>query len=203
MTFQEVDTIIVMASTSATSAGTALYCSSHMSSRKLVSPAAYVYRDMSLVNNTLPSIVNCTSDSGLPRYLEYVQTAITHMRSEPPVTVGTLNPRSIIQPARYVTRHKARQVSVIGAFTTEVDTGDPGSGCEDDGQVRLPLLWSWCGIQGFNIPGVKENACFMKELEDAEKMQRRFFACLEPAAFPGQTSEEATRLLHMAQAASH
>lgn len=67
MTFQEVDTIIVMASTSATSAGMALYCSSYMSSRKLVSPAACVYGDMSMVNNTLPSIVNYISDSGLQR----------------------------------------------------------------------------------------------------------------------------------------
>lgn len=25
-------------------------------------------------------------------------------------------------------------------------------------------------VQTFNIPGVKENACFMKELEDAEKV---------------------------------
>ena len=31
--------------------------------------------------------------------------------------------------------------------------------------------------QTFNIPGVKENACFMKELEDAEKMQRHFMDC--------------------------
>lgn len=57
----------------------------------------------------------------------------------PSVAVGTLNPRSIIQRAypallarliptelalaatRYVTRHKARQVSVIEASATEVD----------------------------------------------------------------------------------
>ncbi|EED79884.1 predicted protein [Postia placenta Mad-698-R] len=39
----------------------------------------------------------------------------------PSVAVGTLNPRSIIQPTRYVTRHKARQVSVIEASATEVD----------------------------------------------------------------------------------
>lgn len=32
-------------------------------------------------------------------------------------------------------------------------------------------------VQTFNIPGVKEKACFMKELADAEKMQRRFLDC--------------------------
>ncbi len=68
-------------------------------------------------------------------------------------------------------------------------------------------------VQTFNIPGVRENACFMKELEDAEKMQRRFLDCkgteylcmtpsnsslgLESAAFPGQSTEEIKRLLHM------
>ena len=52
-------------------------------------------------------------------------------------------------------------------------------------------------VQTFNIPGVREHACFMKELEDAEKMQRRFMDCMESAAFPGQTPDEVKRLLHM------
>ena len=52
-------------------------------------------------------------------------------------------------------------------------------------------------VQTFNIPGLREHACFMKELEDAEKMQRRFMDCMESAAFPGQTPDEVKRLLHM------
>ena len=52
-------------------------------------------------------------------------------------------------------------------------------------------------VQTFNIPGVREHACLMKELEDAEKMQRRFMDCMESAAFPGQTPDEVKRLLHM------
>ena len=39
----------------------------------------------------------------------------------PSVAVGTLNPRSIIQPTRYITRHKSRNVSVIEAEATDVD----------------------------------------------------------------------------------
>jgi hypothetical protein len=35
--------------------------------------------------------------------------------------VGTISPRSILQPTRYLTRHKKRTVSVIEAETTEVD----------------------------------------------------------------------------------
>ncbi|KAJ2935294.1 hypothetical protein H1R20_g1800, partial [Candolleomyces eurysporus] len=37
----------------------------------------------------------------------------------------------------------------------------------------------------------------MKELQDAERMQRGFMDCLETAAFPGQSPEEVDRLLHM------
>ncbi|KAI0946750.1 hypothetical protein AcW1_010122 [Taiwanofungus camphoratus] len=126
----------------------------------------------------------------------------------PSVAVGTLSPRSVIQPTRYVTRHKAREVKVIEASATEVDPlaktvtfADTSEiqGLVSSTTVNYDYLVFAVGaeVQTFNIPGVKENACFMKELEDAEKMQRRFLDCLESAAFPGQTQEEIDRLLHM------
>ncbi|PCH42023.1 NADH dehydrogenase [Wolfiporia cocos MD-104 SS10] len=126
----------------------------------------------------------------------------------PSVAVGTLNPRSIIQPTRYVTRHKARQVSVIEASATEVDPVAKTVKFEDTSEIQGLVSTTTVNydylvfavgaeVQTFNIPGVKEHACFMKELEDAEKMQRRFLDCLESAAFPGQTQEEVDRLLHM------
>jgi len=37
----------------------------------------------------------------------------------------------------------------------------------------------------------------MKEVSDAEQMQRRFLDCVETAAFPGTSEEEKRRLLHM------
>lgn len=49
----------------------------------------------------------------------------------------------------------------------------------------------------FGIPGVKENACFLKEMWDAKKIRTKVMDCLETAAFPGQPSEEIDRLLHM------
>ncbi|CCM01246.1 uncharacterized protein FIBRA_03295 [Fibroporia radiculosa] len=126
----------------------------------------------------------------------------------PSVAVGTLNPRSIIQPTRYVTRHKTRQVSVIEASATEVDpiakTVKFADTSEIQGEVaetsiKYDYLVFAVGaeVQTFGIPGVKEHSCFMKELEDAEKMQRRFLDCLESAAFPGQSQDEVNRLLHM------
>ncbi|KAH9855457.1 FAD/NAD-P-binding domain-containing protein [Lenzites betulinus] len=126
----------------------------------------------------------------------------------PSVAVGTLSPRSILQPTRYVTRHKKRQVTVIEASATDVDPVTKTVSFADTSEIQglvstktIPydyLVYAvGAEVQTFNIPGVKENACFMKELEDAEKMQRRFLDCLESAAFPGQSPEEVKRLLHM------
>lgn len=39
----------------------------------------------------------------------------------PSVAIGTLDPRSIIQPTRYITRHKGRTVHVYEAEATDVD----------------------------------------------------------------------------------
>ena len=57
-------------------------------------------------------------------------------------------------------------------------------------------------VQTFGIPGVKEKACFMKEVADAERMQRQFMDCVESAAFPGQSESEQERLLHMVRPSS-
>ncbi|CDO76210.1 hypothetical protein BN946_scf184819.g10 [Trametes cinnabarina] len=126
----------------------------------------------------------------------------------PSVAVGTLSPRSILQPTRYVTRHKKRQVTVIEASATDVDPITKTVTFADTSEIQglvstttIPydyLIFAvGAEVQTFNIPGVREHACFMKELEDAEKMQRRFLDCLESAAFPGQTVDEIKRLLHM------
>ncbi|KIK01192.1 hypothetical protein K443DRAFT_678656 [Laccaria amethystina LaAM-08-1] len=126
----------------------------------------------------------------------------------PSVAVGTLNPRSIIQPTRYVTRHKKRAVSVIEAEASDIDPINKTITFADNSEIKgqvstttIPydyLVYAvGAEVQTFNIPGVKENACFMKELADAENMQRRFMDCVETAAFPGQAIEEIDRLLHM------
>ncbi|KAF8880564.1 hypothetical protein BD779DRAFT_1548969 [Infundibulicybe gibba] len=126
----------------------------------------------------------------------------------PSVAVGTLNPRSILQPTRYITRHKARAVSVIEAEAQDVDPVNKTVTFTDNSEIQgtvssttIPfdyLVYAvGAEVQTFGIPGVKENACFMKELADAERMQRQFMDCLESAAFPGQSTDEVDRLLHM------
>ncbi|KAJ7750461.1 pyridine nucleotide-disulfide oxidoreductase-domain-containing protein [Mycena maculata] len=126
----------------------------------------------------------------------------------PSVAVGTLSPRSILQPTRYVTRHKARSVEVIEAEAQSVDPINKTVSFIDNSDIQgavssttIPydyLVYAvGAEVQTFGIKGVQENACFMKELHDAEKMQRRFLDCLESAAFPGQSEAEIERLLHM------
>ncbi|KXN85645.1 putative NADH-ubiquinone oxidoreductase C3A11.07, mitochondrial, partial [Leucoagaricus sp. SymC.cos] len=126
----------------------------------------------------------------------------------PSVAVGTLNTRSIIQSIRYITRHKARNVSVIEAEASDVDPVNKTITFEDTSDIKgavssttIPYDYLVYAVgaetQTFNIPGVKEHACFMKELNDAERFQNEFLDCLETAAFPGQDSAEVDRLLHM------
>ncbi|KIM55334.1 hypothetical protein SCLCIDRAFT_1150279 [Scleroderma citrinum Foug A] len=126
----------------------------------------------------------------------------------PSVAVGTLGAKSVLQPTRYTTRHKARQVSVIEAEATAVDPVNKTVTFTDTSPLRpleptrtIPYDYLVYAVgaetQTFGIPGVKERAFFMKEIGDAEQMQTRFLDCIETAAFPGTSEEEKRRLLHM------
>lgn len=121
----------------------------------------------------------------------------------PSVTVGTLEPRSIIQPTRYITRHKKRKVAVYEAEAQEVDPekktvtfkgelgivrsrskahqSDPTDIRGDAGSVTIPfdyLVYAvGCENQTFGIEGVPKYGCFLKELGDADKIRTRLLDC--------------------------
>ncbi|THH01026.1 hypothetical protein EW026_g1606 [Hermanssonia centrifuga] len=99
----------------------------------------------------------------------------------PSVATGTLSPRSIVQPTRYMTRHKERQVAVIEAGATDVDPINKTVTFADNSEVQglvstTTMKYDYlvyavgAETQTFNIPGVREHSCFMKELDDAEKV---------------------------------
>ncbi|KAF7968064.1 hypothetical protein HWV62_32093, partial [Athelia sp. TMB] len=101
-----------------------------------------------------------------------------------------------------------RQVSVIEAEAQEVDPVNKTVTFSDNSEIhgevssttiKYDYLVYAVGaeVQTFGIKGVQEYSCFMKELHDAERMQRQFMDCVESAAFPGQSAEEQDRLLHM------
>ncbi|KAH9960635.1 FAD/NAD-P-binding domain-containing protein [Russula dissimulans] len=126
----------------------------------------------------------------------------------PSVAVGTLASNSILQPIRYLTRHKSRRVTVIEAEAKSVDPIAKTITFADETEVQgevssstIPFDYLVYAVgaetQTFGIPGVKEHASFMKEIQDAEKFKRRFMDCVESAGFPGQSEEEIERLLHM------
>ncbi|KAG8830191.1 NADH:ubiquinone oxidoreductase [Serendipita sp. 399] len=126
----------------------------------------------------------------------------------PSVPVGTTNPRSIIQPIRYITRHKARRVLCYEGEALAVDPEARTVTFQDTSPIRGeggPSTISYdyliyavgAETQTFGIPGAKENSCFLKELWDAEQLRSKTMDCIESAAFPGQSDSEVDRLLHM------
>lgn len=151
----------------------------------------------------------------------------------PSCTVGTIDVRSLVEPVRFIARHKSRQVKVYEAECTDIDpekkqitiTGkakykrnfDDESRDKfaylyflfiDNSEVKgsasvsqIPYDYLVIGIgamnQTFGIKGVEQYGCFLKEVWDAQKIRTKLMDCIETAAFPGQTSEEIDRLLHM------
>ena len=129
-----------------------------------------------------------------------------------------------MQPLRYLTRHKDREVNVVEGECTNIDpmnktvevigtsstsimiwcTHSYKDASEIKGKVSKQTLKYDYLIVGvgaetatFGIPGVKEHACFLKEIWDAQKIRTRVMDSIETANFPGQTPEEVDRLLHM------
>lgn len=126
----------------------------------------------------------------------------------PSVTVGTLEPRSIIQPTRFITRHKKRAVQVYEANAEDVDPFNKTVTFQDLTGVNGPtekvtinydyLVYAvGCENQTFGMKGVTDYACFLKELPDAEKIREKLMECIETAHFPGQPESEVDRLMHM------
>ncbi|EIE84759.1 hypothetical protein RO3G_09469 [Rhizopus delemar RA 99-880] len=107
----------------------------------------------------------------------------------PSCTVGTLDFRSLVEPIRFITRHKANEVKVYEAECTEINATKK--------EITIVVLGVGAQSQTFGIKGVEEYGCFLKEVWDAQKIRTKLMDCIETAAFPGQSQEEIERLLHM------
>ncbi|KAJ3276132.1 NADH:ubiquinone oxidoreductase [Terramyces sp. JEL0728] len=95
----------------------------------------------------------------------------------PSCTVGTIELRSIMQPLRYITRFKNREVMFVEADCTNIDSEAKTITIKDNSEVT--------GL-------VSE-----RSLPDARKIRTKLMDSIESAAFPGQPDEEVKRLLHM------
>ena len=91
------------------------------------------------------------------------------------MTVGTLDARSIIEPTRFIARHKKRQIDVIEGEVENVDHKNRTVTFIDTSDIKgetttttIPYDYLIYGIGAenatFGIPGVKEHACFLKEV---------------------------------------
>ncbi|KAI5807090.1 hypothetical protein EDC01DRAFT_608807 [Geopyxis carbonaria] len=126
----------------------------------------------------------------------------------PSCPTGTVEHRSIMEPLRHIIRHKKGTVQFYEAEATKIDharrvvTITDNSDIQGDvNKTEVPFDYLVVGVGAenatFGIPGVKEHACFLKEITDAQKIRKKVMDCIETAMFKDQTEEEKNRLLHM------
>ncbi|EXJ84007.1 NADH dehydrogenase [Capronia epimyces CBS 606.96] len=126
----------------------------------------------------------------------------------PSCTTGTIEHRSIMEPIRNILRHKKAKVQYYEAECTKIDYEKKVVYAKDDSEIKgdtmetqIPFDMLVVGVGAenatFGIPGVREHACFLKEVGDAQKIRKRIMDCVETATFKDQPPEEIKRLLHM------
>ncbi len=109
-------------------------------------------------------------------------------------TVGTVEFRSIIAPVR------RPGVRFYLARATGVDPERRLVRCEANGaafEVEYDILVIAVGAvpNTFGLPGVKEHARFLRDVEQARALRQEALGCLERAAVPGIAPEERARLV--------
>lgn len=113
-----------------------------------------------------------------------------------------------MEPIRNFLRHKGAAVKFYEAEATKIDYEKKVIYINDDSEIKgavsqtevpFDMLVVGVGAENatFGIPGVKEHGCFLKEVNDAQKIRKRIMDCCETATFKDQSPEEVKRLLHM------
>ena len=119
----------------------------------------------------------------------------------PQVTTGGTESRSIMLPIRYILRRKPFNVQFLEADCTKIDPFSKTVKIVDNSEVRgeifekdIPYDYLVIGVGAdnatFGIPGVKEHALFLKEVEDAKKIRRKIQDCLETAELQDNENEK-------------
>lgn len=125
----------------------------------------------------------------------------------PACTTGTVDLRSIMEPIRSIIGRKKASVQFYEADVERIDPKNKKVYIADKSDIRgassrtdvsYDYLVVAVGAENatFNIPGVKEHACFLKEVKDAQAIRKRYMDCVETASFKDQSEEEQERLLH-------
>ncbi|CAB16382.1 putative NADH-ubiquinone oxidoreductase C3A11.07, mitochondrial [Schizosaccharomyces pombe] len=124
----------------------------------------------------------------------------------PSTATGSVHTRSIVQPIRYMLRHKSCYVKFYEAECTDVDadkkvihikkTTTDGVDLEQEIKYDYLVCSHGAETQTFNIPGIAEYGCFLKEIWDAQKIRARILHCLEQAQFKDLPAETRRRYVH-------
>ncbi|KAI4341062.1 hypothetical protein MLD38_025833 [Melastoma candidum] len=126
----------------------------------------------------------------------------------PSVTNGTVEARSIVEPIRNIVNKKGPHCEFREAECYKIDAHNKKIHCRttqasslrgnEEFTVDYDYLVIAVGARAntFNTPGVEENAHFLKEVEDAQKIRRSVIDCFERASLPCVSEEERKRLLH-------
>lgn len=137
-------------------------------------------------------------------------------------SVGTLEFRAAVEPVRRLKLdqfHQAwasdidfeRKVIRVEANTQDEAVTNPGSGPSSVVATRqeqsppvfeVPydklVLAVGCYSQTFGVEGVKEHACFLRDVGDARTIRQRVLQAFERAALPTTSDGERAKLLHFA-----
>ncbi|RCI11237.1 hypothetical protein L249_7246 [Ophiocordyceps polyrhachis-furcata BCC 54312] len=118
-------------------------------------------------------------------------------------SVGTLEFRAAIEPVRRLGLDQFLQ-----GWATDVDlerkvvrveaNTSSNVGAEMEVAYDKLVLAMGCYSQTFGIEGVREHACFLRDIGDARVIRQRVLAVFEKAALPSTTDAERRKLLHFA-----
>lgn len=121
--------------------------------------------------------------------------------------VGTVEPRSISEPIRAISRNKATYLEASAlSFDQEFKKiSCEGMVCDEecimnDFDVQYDTLVAAVGAQTntFGIKGVAEHCEFLKEIEHARVIRKKLLNCFERANVPNLSDEERRKLLTFA-----
>jgi NADH:ubiquinone reductase (non-electrogenic) len=118
----------------------------------------------------------------------------------PSTAVGTIEYRTILEPLR----RAAPQAHILMANAVGLDPERRVVHCRS---VEGDLAWDepydvlavavGAETATYGVPGVREHACFLKELADARAIRERVLGNLERAALPAVGDDERRRLVHV------
>ncbi|CAI0468342.1 unnamed protein product [Linum tenue] len=126
----------------------------------------------------------------------------------PSVTVGTVEPRSIVEPIRNIVKKKNVDVHYWEAECFKIDSQSKKVHCRSNqnidgkGKEEFVVDYDYLVIamgarpNTFNTPGVVEHCNFLKEVEDAQKIRRSVIDAFEKASLPSLSDEERQKMLH-------